>query len=334
MRSDEKVKKFNIMVTGISGIPGYGVMEALSASKYDCNIIGVGIYDNAAGRQWCDIFEKGPKAEDLEFINFIYDLIIKYKIDLVIPTVEPEIIQFFKHKKMFENLNTKFVLHDIDLFNKLNDKSNTYNYLKGKIAQIPTIIGSDDLSYSNVVDKLDVPFILKKNISSGSHGVITINDQKDFEYWKYKFSDGFICQKKIIGQEYTISVFGLQTGKYVNMIVFSRTLKNGTTMAAECIDPDNKIIEYVDKLCEIMSPVGPTNIQLIKDQESDKYLLLEVNARISASTSIRYKLGINEPDMCIEYYLLNKIPDKRIFRKASAIRYLKDLVEYHDSKNL
>ena len=328
------MKKFNILVTGISGIPGYGVVDALRASKYDCNIIGVGIYENAAGRQWCDEFEKGPKADDPHFISFIHDLIIKYKVDLVIPTVELEITQFMKHKKMFENLHTKFVLHDIDLYNILNDKSKTFNYFNGKIAQIPTIVGSDDLNYNNVIEKLSVPFILKKSISSGSQGVVTINDQKDFEYWKYKFADGFICQKKIRGQEYTISVFGIQTGKYVNMIVFSRTLINGVTMGAECVEPDNKIIEYIDKICEIMSPIGPTNIQLIKDQESDRYLLLEVNARISASTSIRYKLGVNEPDMCIEYFLLNKIPDKRIPIKASAIRYLKDKIEYHDSNNL
>lgn len=327
------MKKFNLLVTGISGITGYGVMEALRASKYDYNIIGVGIYDDAAGRQWCDEFKKGPKANDPKFINFIYDLIIEYKIDLVIPTVEIEVTQFLKNKKIFENLNTKFVLHNVDLYDKLNDKSKTYKYLKDKIALIPTIVGSDKLNYNTVIDKLNVPFIMKKNISSGSKGVIIINNQKDFEYWKYRFKDGYICQKEIKGKEYTISVFGLQTGRYVNMIVFSRILGGGTTMRAECIKPDKKIIKYVDRICEIMSPVGPTNIQLIKDQENDRYLLLEVNARISASTSIRQKFGVNEAEMCIEYYLLNKTPDLRIPSTGSAIRYLKDIVKY-DSDNL
>lgn len=88
-----------------------------------------------------------------------------------------------------------------------------------------------------------------------------------------------------------------------------RKLGNGITVKAKCISGDEEMIDYVNRLCHIIKPVGPTNIQLIKD--GDKYLLLEVNSRISASTSIRTEFGVNEAEMCIEYFLLHKIPEKR-----------------------
>lgn len=325
------MKKFNVLVTGVSGIIGYSVVKSLKASKYDCNIIGIDIYNDAVGQYWCDFFEEGVMSISDKFPKFIYDIIIKYNIDLVIPCIEPELEVLMEHKDLYGELEVAFVLNNKDVYHQLHNKSKTYNFLYNKIEQIPTLIGNADFDYGYVVDKLGVPFILKKNISYASQGVVTINDKRDFEYWKYKYSDGYICQKKIQGDnEYTISIFGTGNGGYVNMIVFWRKLGNGITVKAKCIKADDKMLEYIDLLSNIIKPIGPTNIQLIKDENS--YLLLEVNARISASTSMRTKFGVNEAEMCIEYFLLNKIPYKREQKTGSAIRYIKDIVQY-DSNN-
>lgn len=321
------MKKFNILVTGVSGIIGYGVVKSLQSSKYDCNIIGIDIYDDAVGQDWCNYFEKGVMANSDKFPKFIYNLIIKYNIDLVIPCIEAELEVLMKHKELYDQLEVKFVLNNEDIYHHLHNKSKTYHFLYNKIEQIPTLIGGADLEYKYVTDKFNIPFILKKNISYASQGVVVINDKRDFDYWKYKFSDGYICQKKIQGDnEYTISVFGTQNGEYVNMIVLWRQLGNGITVKAKCIEADDEMLDYVNRICNIIKPIGPTNIQLIKD--GNKYLLLEVNARVSASTSMRTKFGVNEAEMCIEYFLLNKVPDKREQKRGSAIRYLKDIIKY------
>jgi carbamoyl-phosphate synthase large subunit len=319
-------KKFTILVTGTSAITGYGVVESLRSCKYDCKIIGIAIYEDAIGKQWCDVFETGVFALSEQFPKFIYDMIIKYDVDLVIPCVELEVNALTKNRALFDRLDVKFVLNNPDVYAQLNDKSKTHGFLKNKVEQIPTLIGSSESAYGDVSEKLGIPFILKKNISSGSKGVVTINDARDFDYWKYKFSDGYICQKKIVGDEYTIAVFGTGDGQYVNMIAFWRRLGNGTTLQAQCIAADDEMIDYVNRICTVIRPLGPTNIQLIKD--GSKYLLLEVNARISASTSLRTKFGVNEAEMCIEYFLLHKIPEKRKQKRGSAIRYLKDDIHY------
>ena len=319
-------KKFTILVTGVSSITGYGVVASLRSCKYDCKIVGVAIYDDTIGKQWCDVFEVGVFALSERYPKFIYDMIIKYNIDLVIPCVELEVNALTKSRALYERLDVKFVLNNPDLYAQLNDKSKTYGFLKNKVEQIPTLIGSSELTYGDVSKKFGTPFILKKNISSGSKGVVTINDTIDFDYWKHKFSDGYICQKKIVGEEYTIAVFGTRDGQYVNLIAFWRRLGNGTTVEAKCITADDEMIDYVNRICTVIRPLGPTNIQLIK--EGSKYLLLEVNARISASTSIRTKFGVNEAEMCIEYFLMHKIPQKRKQRRGSAVRYLKDVIQY------
>ena len=81
-----------------------------------------------------------------------------------------------------------------------------------------------------------------------------------------------------------------------------------------------------------MKPEGPTNYQFIEDAVSETPLLLEVNPRISSSYLIRTAFGINEPEMCIEYYLENKVPHERIVKKGKAYRFINEIIQY-DSNN-
>ena len=80
------------------------------------------------------------------------------------------------------------------------------------------------------------------------------------------------------------------------------------------------------KICLLSKPVGPTNFQL--RHHKGTYYLLEVNPRISSTTSIRQALGYNEAEMCVEYFLEHKIPERRPTRSGSAIRYIADHVTY------
>lgn len=46
-----KNRKYNILVTGIGAIIGYGIIKSLRNSKYDCNIIGIDIFNDAIGQK-------------------------------------------------------------------------------------------------------------------------------------------------------------------------------------------------------------------------------------------------------------------------------------------
>ena len=59
--------------------------------------------------------------------------------------------------------------------------------------------------------------------------------------------------------------------------------------------------EAIKNLCEIFNPFGPTNFQFRYHEGNLK--LLEINPRISSSTSIRMKFGYNESLMAVEYFL-------------------------------
>jgi carbamoyl-phosphate synthase large subunit len=131
------------------------------------------------------------------------------------------------------------------------------------------------------------------------------------------------------GHEYTVSVFGDGLGNFTAGIALRRQLSlEGFTSLAE-VAPMSMFEAPVRDLCKVLNPVGPTNFQFRIGGAGP--MLLEVNPRISSSTSMRAAFGYNEAKMCIDFYLHKQLPTQPSIRSGRAIRYSEDYVTYDDS---
>ena len=131
--------------------------------------------------------------------------------------------------------------------------------------------------------------------------------------------------QRIVGDsehEYTVGVFGYGNGEANKPIIMKRKLSGeGATAKAEVIECE-EIERKVDSFVKLLKPVGPTNFQFRKN--GNDYLLLEINPRISSSTSLRTSFGYNEAEMCIEYFVEGTKPITGSIKKGMAIRYISD----------
>ncbi|WP_274309205.1 ATP-grasp domain-containing protein [Solibacillus daqui] len=322
---------YNILVTGVGAIIGYGIVHSLRQSQYNVTIIGTDIYEDAVGKEWCDFFEQGKIASSLDYPQFLTDLIVKYDIDLVIPGIEQDIDRITKEYEYFTKLNVKFAINDMQLIDIANDKWLTHLALiKNKLNVIPTFIEG---SYIEIEKKLGIPMLLKPRKSYASKGIYKIQNIEDYNYWKFKLCNEFMVQKIVgdIDSEYTVAAFGLGDGTSSQKISLKRKLgPDGATAKAKVVDIV-QLNNTVDKLVSIFKPVGPTNFQF--RYHEGEFLLLEINPRISSSTSIRNSFGYNEAEMCIDFYLKNKTPKIYEIKNGSAIRYVKEKI-YYDSDNI
>lgn len=319
------MRKYNVLVTGVGAIIGYGIINSLRKSKYECNIIGIDIYNDAVGKNFCDTFIQAVPANDERYISFIQNLFKVYKIDIMMFGTEQEITKISNYRNELRDIYDKIVINSSYLVNLSNDKWNTYTELSEKCNyMIPSYIEGE---YEELRHKLGEEFIMKPRRSYASKGIMKICDKEDFIYAKHKARDQFMVQP-IIGDndhEYTVGVFGFSNGNSTNCIILKRKLSGeGATAKAEVII-DNDLEDIVKELCYIIKPVGPTNFQFRK--QDDKYYLLEINPRISSSTSIRMAFGYNEAEMCIEYFVENIKPENRIIELGSCIRYICDWIE-------
>jgi carbamoyl-phosphate synthase large subunit len=62
--------------------------------------------------------------------------------------------------------------------------------------------------------------------------------------------------------------------------------------------------------------------------------LLEINPRISSSTSIRTAFGYNESAMAVEYFLEQRTPTQPLIRRGKAVRYTDEQIFYENGIHL
>lgn len=326
------MRKYNILVTGVGAIIGYGVISSLRKSKYQCNIIGMDIYSDAVGQVWCDHFLQAIPAADENYINFLNETIDKYHIDLVFFGTEQEIQRCYECRVELQKNYSKLVLNRDNIIPIAGDKWKTHCFLtEHGIKSIPSSIYYD---FDEAKEEFGLPLLLKPRRSYASKGICLAYTKEEFDAWRTKYSDQFMVQKMVGDDEheYTAATFGLRNGRCIHPIVMRRKLSKAGATDKAIVYPVPEIDSQIYRLCESLKPIGPINFQF-RLHDGD-FLLLEINPRISASTSIRTAFGYNEAEMCIGFFLEGVLPPEPIIRTGRAYRYITEAVEYESSGDI
>ena len=316
---------YNVLVTGVGSVIGYGIIESLRIGSVDCRIIGTDIYAENFGKYRCDHFIQVPYTSSEGYAPAVKKIFSDYAIDLVFPGIEQDLYYYNENKS---NFTTAIVLNNYHLVNLSKDKLAMYNFLKERNYPdlIPTFCGLDFEKAKNTVG---LPFIVKPKSSYASKGFHFINNFEDYSQIEREISADTLFQP-VVGtkdEEYTISVFGDGKGGYIDSLILRRYLSAaGASEKAFVINGDEQLMNSIAILVSIFKPEGPTNFQFRKN--GNKVFLLEINPRISSACSIRTKFGYNDPLYCIQHYLQSKEYVILSKKNGRAIRYIKDEIIY------
>lgn len=310
---------YNVLVTGVGSIIGYGIIDGLRKSSVPVTITGIDIYDDAYGSVLADNFVQGVRADSPGFIDFINQVVRRYNIDLVIPGIEQDLYALWDNR---DKVATKVVFGNPLCMQMAKDKLYTYQWLKDKDIRLITTLHNS--SFQECSEKLGLPFLLKPILSSASKGIERINTAEEFDFYTRRAANQCIYQQ-IVGsmeEEYTASVFGNGQGELFDVIILKRKL-SGEGATSKAIFVENPVLlAYIRNICAHLKPEGPLNIQM--RMADGLVYLLEINSRVSSSCSIRTAMGYNEPEMCVKYYLMGEAikPAPRI--PGRAIRFIAD----------
>ncbi len=310
-----------ILVSGASGIVGYGILKSLRQFNY--KLIGTTIYDESPANCFADVVEKAPLTTEESYLPWLISVIEKYHVDMIIPAIESDVYAWNNNRYEIEKRGVIVLLNNFELIEFCKDKWLFYKKLKKEGFQhcIQSSINLD-------ADQFTVPFILKPRCGYGSKGIVKIETRENYELYKSKIGSDLFIQEYVgnDNEEYTISGFFDKESNLKAHIVMKRKLsKEGFTEIAEVVFKRD-IVSIIIELAAIFKPVGPTNFQFRKDNGNWK--LLEINPRISSSTSIRSAFGYNEAKMCVEYFLEGKEVEQPKIKTGKAIRYVEDFIVY------
>lgn len=317
------------MVTGVGAIMGYGLLKSLRAADPTIRLLGTDIYDDAVGQAWCDHFEQAPLTADPRYQDWLLRMIEQYRVDLLIPGIEQDVHWLDEHRDVLAASGCRIVLNDARLISLSRDKYAMDQALLAHEddARIPSHLTGD---FASLSQQLGLPFLLKPRRSYASKGLVWVREARDFTPWAPLLGEVLMAQP-IIGsasQEYTVAVFGDGQGGICAAITFQRSLASDGSTAKAKVRHDASLDAVVTRLCQHFKPVGPTNLQF-RRADDGTWKLLEINPRISSTSSIRTAFGYNEAAMCLAWYLKGERPRQPALRAGFAVRYIEDYV-VHD----
>ena len=318
------MKKRTVLVSGASGVVGYGILRSLRQSGHDLCLIGTTIYDFSVAPKFCDVFEKALPTDHPEYLNWLCDTIEKHSVDMVIPSIECDMFLWDSVRDRIREAGAFPLLNRSELIQLCCDKWIFYEELVRRHSgcAIPTTLDPEQCEFP-------FPLLLKPRKGFGSKGIVKVESFEELELHRSRIGGELMIQP-VVGtgdEEYTVSAFFSDESHLLSCFPLKRKL-SGEGFTQEAIVSDHDFSPLIQELGQTFKPIGPTNFQFRK--ENGKMRLLEINPRISSATSIRAALGYNEGGMSLDYFLEGITPseaDLKSLQGARAVRYLEDYVE-------
>ena len=243
---------------------------------------------------------KYPNPKTKEFKNFIFSLLKKYKIDVIIPVRDDTTIfcaKYYVDLKKYTNL----LISDYSTILIGRDKSLTYEYAKKFKVPVPyTLIINNTqelLSYNK-----QYPIVLKPAISSGSRGLYVVNNKKELEkianyifkkYDKYLLQD-FIPAERTLG----VNVVFDEESKLVAAFSYKRIRefpRNGGPSVLRESTYDKSLIDIAVNFMKNLHWKGVAMLEFKLDSRDNIPKLMEINPRFWGSLALPIFAGIDIP---------------------------------------
>lgn len=321
------VKK-TVLVSGASGIVGYGILRSLRKADADLRLVGTTIYDDSPAQAFCDIFELAPPTKDPGYASWLKETIAKHAVDLAIPGIEADLYRWLElADELAAASPVKVLMNDRSLVALCRDKWTFYQEI-AKTRRPWVIDTALDADFDALCERLGLPFLLKPRQGFAAKGHVRVDSRETFAAHCDRVGPVLMAQP-IIGsehEEFSTSAFCDGCGGlHAHMTLRRKLAPEGFTDRADVVSAHD-IDVAVRELCAIFKPLGPTNFQFRRHDGVVK--LLEINPRISSATSIRAAFGYNESAMSVAYFLEGKAPAQPVVRTGHAVRYVEDLIFY------
>src|SRR5438128_5856316 len=116
-----------ILVSGASGIVGYGILRSLRKAGRALRLIGTTVYNDSPAQGFCDIFEQAPPTRDAFYLEWLSRIISTHRIDLIIPGIEDDMYRWSDAGgELEQGGRVKALLNDPRLISLCRDKWKFY----------------------------------------------------------------------------------------------------------------------------------------------------------------------------------------------------------------
>lgn len=224
-----------------------------------------------------------PFARDAKFAEALYEVCIRYRIDILVPGVDEELI-----------IASEF--HSVAPFKVLLPSREFVELMLDKLAASHAIAAAglsvpETRPISNSCG-MQFPLIAKPRSGRGSRGVMKLDHPEQIKAYlelQGQSPDAFIAQELARGQEYTVFVAADEYGQLRAVVPVKVLVKRGITINAVA-ERHPLIVRYVQQFQSHFQAAGLYNLQCTVDEEGQVWPF-EINPRISTTFCLALESG-------------------------------------------
>lgn len=304
----------NILITGAGGAAAISVWKSLSKDHKlfmaDMDPCAAGLYLVPPERRLLI-----PHGNSPEFATTLLNACKKNSIELLIPTVDTELLPLAKQEVQFKEIGTKIPLSSVEALERCRDKYSLLSFCQetGFTPEFQLLTQDTDTL------KINFPCFAKPRKGAGSTGAMTINQASELELLPKDSS--YLIQELLSGEEYSVDVYIHSDGRPIAAVPRLRMkIDSGIAVAAQtCIKPELSAMAVT-----IAQKAGITyvaNVQFKADR-AGQFKLLEINPRFPGTLPLTAAAGIDIPKLLIKD-ILDKPFDSELlpFKELMVVRY-------------
>jgi carbamoyl-phosphate synthase large subunit len=256
-----------------------------------------------------------PPCTDPDFVPRMVELCATQHVDLLVPTIDPELPVYAAARAQFAAVGTTVAISSSRVVSIAADKAHTHRWLTSE--GFPTVTQGTIADVRADPEAWRFPLVVKPRLGSASKGVAVIEGADELERtirdW-YKISGGagdpqqdLVVQSLARGEEHTVDVLvtrdGTSGAKRPGITAVPRRrieVRAGEVSKAVTVRSP-LLIELAEKLCAALpGAYGPLNIQMFLDEESAQVTVIELNARFGGGYPLSFTAGANFPGALLQ----------------------------------
>lgn len=276
--------------------------QAALCLNIELKIYGADMAGTAPALAYCDYTRKVCAMKDSNYISELVKICDADKIDLLIPTIDTDLLVLSQNVDKFEAVGTRVLISAPDKITICRDKNNTGEFFESCGLRAPKTYND----YRKYNDRF--PCFIKPKDGSSSINAFKVEDASELEVYAHQVED-YIIQPFVSGREYTIDIFCDFDGNPIFITPRERMQVRAGEVLKTQIYMDPVMIEESRKLIAGFKPCGPMTVQLIRDEVTGDNYYIEINPRYGGGAPLSMKAGARSAEAALRLLIGEKVEE-------------------------
>lgn len=231
--------------------------------------------------------------EDPAFLDTLIDFLVREQIDLVIPTIDPDLVRLDRWRQTLAQRapRARLLLSPSSTIALARDKRRSRDAFAGLGAEVPQAVDP-------ATEPLRFPLFIKPASGSASVGARVLASSAELAEALKETLDP-IVEEVVGGDETTVDVLLDFDGKALCAVPRQRLQVRGGEVTRGVVRRNAALETQAMRLAEGMACTGPVTLQF-REPEPDRWVAMELNARMGGGLPLAIAAGADWPLWILE----------------------------------